>query len=71
MPLNATSVSSSLLTPPLADCRQKAERGVRSGSVPQHGAENRGIKTGGGDEKGYRVVVTGELMALREKGWSL
>lgn len=31
-------------------------------------AENREIQRGGGDERGYGVVVTGELMVLRKKG---
>lgn len=38
------------------------------GNIPEHKAENREIQGGRGDEKGYGVVVTGELMALRRKG---
>lgn len=38
------------------------------GNIPEHRAENREIKRGGGYERGYGVVVTGELMALRKKG---
>lgn len=37
-------------------------------NVPEHRAENREIQGGKGDERGYGVAVTGELMALRRKG---
>ena len=55
-------------------CEMTGARKLRrevSGLILPHGAQNGGIKRGGGVEKGYRVVVTGELMALREKGCML
>ena len=62
-------VPSILLTSPRADgCQKAQERGVRSA---WHTEENREIKRGGGDERGYEVVVTGELMAFRKRGHRL
>lgn len=48
---------------------QKLRREVsgQRGNVPEHRAENKDILRGGGDERGYGVAVTGELMALRKK----
>ncbi|KAI9517485.1 hypothetical protein NQZ68_004702 [Dissostichus eleginoides] len=50
-------VPSILLTSLRADgCQKAQERGVRSA---WRTAENREMKRGGGDERGYEVVVTG------------